>query len=296
MKLTNRPSNLRLTRKITTSFLLLMVLVGVTYVLTTIYFTNKYFEESTQELNSNVANHIIEEKFKGVSPFLENGEVNKELFGDLMHDMMAVNRGIEVYLLDSDGEVEYSVVLDHEKSNAPVVKVDTSPIKEFIEREEKGLILGDDPREPGVQKIFSAAKFDLDGRQGYMYVILASKVFDDVTGNLFASYFMRLGVGVLILTVLFAVIVGLLAIRYLTRNLRDILLAVRRFKEGDMTSRITENSSTDLDVLANTFNDMADTIVDNIDMIKSVENLRKELTANISHDLRVTNCCFTRVY
>ena len=39
-------------------------------------------------------------------------------------------------------------------------------------------------------------------------------------------------------------------------------------------------------VLADTFNEMADTIVANIEELKSVENLRKELIANVSHDLR----------
>lgn len=286
MAIENKEASPKLTRKITISFLLIMVLVGVTYILTTTYFTNKYFEETTQLLNSEIANHIIEEKFKEFPPFTDSNEVNKALFGDLMHDMMAVNRGIEVYLLDDNGEVLYSVVLDHEKANAPVVKVDVKPIHLFIEAQGKGRILGDDPRVPGQQKIFSAAAYQNNDKTGYIYIILASKAYDDVTNGLFSSYFMRLGFGASILTILFAVVIGFLSIRYLTKNLRDIIFAVRRFKEGDMSSRISNNSSTDLSVLANTFNEMADTIVENIDTIKSVENLRRELTANISHDLR----------
>ena len=78
------------------------------------YLTNKHFEERSQKLNSELANHLIEEKFQGNSPFLDDGSVNKPLFGDLMHDMMAVNRGIEVYLLSTEGEILYSVVLSHD--------------------------------------------------------------------------------------------------------------------------------------------------------------------------------------
>ena len=37
-------------------------------------------------------NHLIEEKFKDASPFKEDGTVNKDLFGGLMHEMMAINR------------------------------------------------------------------------------------------------------------------------------------------------------------------------------------------------------------
>ena len=87
------------------TFLLLILLVGTTYIVITIYFATKYFEETTQKLNAEIANHLINEKFQDQSPFLEDGSVNKPLFGDIMHDMMAVNRGIEVYLISNDGFV-----------------------------------------------------------------------------------------------------------------------------------------------------------------------------------------------
>lgn len=268
------------------SFFLLMVLVGGTYVVTTMYFTDRFVQKTTQELNSDIANHIIEEKFKDASPFLEDGSVNKELFGDLMHDMMAVNRGIEVYLLDNRGEVLYSVVLDHEKSNQEPVKVDLSPIKSFIGSKEKNYMLGDDPRSPGDQKIFSAAAYDIDGHQGYMYIILASQVYEGIANDLSASYYSDLGIWIAVLTIAFAVLIGIFLIRYLTRNLRDVVFAVKRFKEGDMEARIPEKNGTDFKELAVTFNEMADTTVKYIDGMKEVQNLRQELTANISHDLR----------
>ncbi|MEL6275249.1 MAG: HAMP domain-containing sensor histidine kinase, partial [Bacteroidota bacterium] len=80
--------------------------------------------------------------------------------------------------------------------------------------------------------------------------------------------------------------VGLLAIWYLTRNLRRITETVSRFREGDYTARIPQRSKGDFVGLADTFNDMADKITANIDEMKSLENLRRELIANVSHDLR----------
>lgn len=278
--------NLKLTRKIILSFFVLLVLVGITYVTTTVFFTNRFVQKTTQELNADVANHIIDEKFKEASPFLEDGTVNKELFGDLMHDMMAVNRGIEVYLLDNSGEVLYSVVLDHEKSNQVPVKVDLAPVKQFIDSEDNSYVLGDDPRSPGNQKIFSAASYDIDGHQGYMYIILASQAYEGVASELSSSYFADLGLWVTLITILFALIIGILVIRYLTRNLRDVVFTVKRFKEGDLEARIPEKNGTDFQELAVTFNEMADTTVRYIDEMKDVQKLRQELTANISHDLR----------
>ena len=276
----------RLIRKLSIVFFLLMVLMGVSYILTTMYFTNKHFEETSQKLNAQLANHLIEEKFAGASPFLDDGSINKPLFGDLMHDMMAVNRGIEVYLLDSVGAVQYSVVLDHDDPNNPVEYVDLNPIHEFIKCEGDRYILGDDPRNRERKRIFSAARFTKDSREGYVYIVLAGQELDEVSSALISSYFMRLGIGASLLTMVFVLFLGLVSLWFLTENLRSIIETVRRFREGDLAIRIANPDKTDLSILATSFNEMADTIMHNMEEMKSVDVLRRELIANVSHDLR----------
>lgn len=261
-------------------------MVGLAYVSITAYFSNKYFEETTQRLHGKVANHLIEEKFQNESPFLEDGSVNKPLFGDLMHDMMAVNRGIEVYLLDKEGTILYSVVLNHDEPEAPSQHVNLEPVNQFIQSDGKIFILGDNPRNENEPKIFSAAQFDHEGTQGYIYIVLAGKEFDAVTSSLSGSYFMKLGVGSMTLTLFFALIIGLMAIWYLTANLRNVIETVIRFKEGDVQARIRNADKTDLAELATTFNQMADTINDNMDKLMAHDKLRQELVSNVSHDLR----------
>ena len=54
----------RLYWKLSITFLFILILVGLAYVSITAYFSNKYFEETTQLLNAKVANHLIEEKFQ----------------------------------------------------------------------------------------------------------------------------------------------------------------------------------------------------------------------------------------
>lgn len=268
------------------TFLCILLLVGATYMVTSVYFSKKFYEETTQKLNANVANHLIEEKFQNAAPFLEDGSVNKPLFGDLMHDMMAVNRGIEVYLLNIKGEILYSVVLDHSNPNEPAKTVNITPIKEFIAKEGDAYILGDDPRNPGEQKIFSAAAYNKNGHEGYIYIVLAGEAFQAVNQSLFSSYFYKLGTGTTILTLLFAGIIGWLSIWFLTKNLRQIIYHVNRFREGDYESRIANAEASDLSTLAVTYNQMAQTITQNIEEIKSVDVFRREIIANVSHDLR----------
>lgn len=282
----NKTITNRLLIKLSLTFFFLVVLMGTSYVLTSVYFTERHFKETAQKLNASLAQDLINEKFQNASPFLEDGSINKPLFGDLMHDMMAVNRSIEVYLLNDLGEVLYSVVLDHDKPNEPIKKVDLEPIKEFLEAKGNTFVCGDDPRNPTVPNIFSAAPFQAEGKSGYVYIILSGKELAAVTDSLFNSYFMQLGLGAATLATIFALLIGLLSIWFLTKNLREIIETVKRFEEGDLSIRIENPDNSDLSVLASNFNSMADKIVENMDKMKSVDNLRRELIANVSHDLR----------
>ena len=278
----------RLIRKLGISFFLLILIMGMLYVFISIYFTNKYFEETSQRLNANLANYLIEEKFEngGASPLLENGELNKPLFGDLMHDMMAVNRAIEVYLIDDKGEILYSVVLDHDSPEAKIQRIDLQPVQAFLACNGDAYLLGDDPRNPGQQKIFSAGELITDNFSGYIYIVLAGQAAEEVYSSLFGSYFLQLGIGASVLTMIFAALIGVLSVWFLTKNLRNIIATVRRFRDGDTEIRVDDPQSSDLSVLAQTFNEMADTLTANMKEIESVDRLRRELIANVSHDLR----------
>ncbi|WP_350292845.1 HAMP domain-containing sensor histidine kinase [uncultured Croceitalea sp.] len=276
----------RLVKKLTLSFLAILLLAGLGYTIATIYLSNQYFYETTQRLHANLAQDLIDEKFVDASPIDSTGAINKVLFGDIMHDMMAVNRAIEVYLLDMDGNVQYSVVLDHDAPETNQKKVALAPIKKYITNNGESYILGDDPKNNANQKVFSAAKFNKGGKEGYVYIILAGEEYLTTRDNLFKSYALKLGLGTSILTLLFAAILGILSVWYLTKNLRELVFAAKRFQQGDLEYRIKDADKSDLAGVTTTYNEMAETILSDIDKIKSVEKLRRELIANISHDLR----------
>ena len=174
----------RLIWKLMVAFISILVLAGIGYTIATLYFSNQYFHETTQRLHANLAQDLIEEKFVDQSPFDSLGNVNKPLFGDIMHDMMAVNRAIEVYLLDIQGNVQYSVVLDHSDPSATAKRVSLQPVHKYIGNKGEGYLLGDDPRNPGEQKVFSAAKFNKGGKEGYIYIILAGQDYLDTQNTL----------------------------------------------------------------------------------------------------------------
>lgn len=282
--------------KLIVTFFTIILMAGIGYTITSIYFSNLFYQQTTQRLNASLAQDLIDEKFGIESPLDSTGTVNKLLFGDIMHNMMAVNRAIEVYLLNTEGYVQYSVVLDHNIPETNQKKIDLTPIHKFIADNGSNYILGQDPKDLTKQTIFSAAKFQSNGYQGYVYIVLAGKDCLTARSDLFDGYLMHIGLGGSLLTLFFSTFLGILAIWYLTRSLRQIIYAAKRFQEGDLKYRIENADSTDLANVATTFNNMADTILfdiekiksvlSDIEKIKSVDQLRQELIANISHDLR----------
>ncbi|MDX1429125.1 MAG: ATP-binding protein, partial [Rhodothermales bacterium] len=81
-------------------------------------------------------------------------------------------------------------------------------------------------------------------------------------------------------------LVGLLLFGFLTRRLRAVTSTVSRFAQGDYDERVQDNASDELGQLAASFNKMADTIVAHIEEMQRVDRQRRELVANVSHDLR----------
>lgn len=259
--------------------LIIFIIVGVAYMIIAVNSSQEYFAETTQKLNADVAEHLLLE----VNPFID-GEVNKESLGIIMHSMMAVNPGIEVYLLDPAGEILSYVVLD---KKVKLDKINTKPIDDFIASKGSEYILGEDPRTPERKTIFSATSIESDGvLQGYVYIVLASENYDNVSAMLQNSFILNLAAKSFIITLLASFLIGLLAIWLLTNNLRKIIQTVREFKEGNLNARIEIDSKGELGQLAATFNTMADTMLSNIEDLKQVDNLRRDLIANVSHDLR----------
>jgi signal transduction histidine kinase len=265
--------------RISAVFLILLLLLSGLFIYISVRSATKYSQEVNQRLNGNIAAQIEKE----VGPFLD-GKISEEKVADIMHAMMAINPSIEVYLLDNSGKI-LQYVAPYKKVKLEYVKLD--PIQEFIETEHNTFVLGDDPRNPGRQKVFSAtAVYENEDLVGYVYVVLASEEYETTSDTLFGSYMLKLGTTSMIIAFIAAAFIGLLSIWVITKNINKIIKTVNRFKNGDYSARIKLNSAGEMKVMADTFNEMADTTLKNIEGLKGLEKLRRELLANVSHDLR----------
>ncbi|MEO0877293.1 MAG: HAMP domain-containing sensor histidine kinase, partial [Bacteroidota bacterium] len=128
--------------------------------------------------------------------------------------------------------------------------------------------------------------YEDDKLSGYAYVILAGEPQVAVTNDLRKHYIMCLGGRLFYLILAAALLIGLFAFWQLTKNLRGVVKVVKRFQEGDYEARISKQEQGNLAILGDTFNEMAEKVTESIEQLKSVDRLRQELIANVSHDLR----------
>ncbi len=263
--------------KISGLFVFILAILATIYFVVFIQISRKYFDETTQKLNKNVAAQMLLE----VNPF-KDGKINEESLGKIMHSMMAVNPNLEVYILDPTGNILSFVVLD---KKVKLTSVDINPIKKFIKN--GVLTYGDNPRVKGGSVIFSASEVkEKNLLVGYIYMTLNSERNSTISASLQNSYMLSLTSKYFFITLLSAILISLLLLWILIKRLSKIIEMIKKFKEGDTSARIKNIGKGELSSMALVINNMADTIVKNIQGLKEVDSLRRELIANISHDLR----------
>jgi len=265
--------------KIAAIFLFALIIISVVYLYIAAFTAEMYYQEASQRLNAEVAQHIADDY-----QFFVNGKASEDALKPIFHNIMVINPSIEVYLLDNDGKILAYFAPDKE---VKLEMIPLEPIEEFLEVGASSFVMGVDPKNEHVEKTFSAAKvYEGDVQRGYIYVILGGEDYENAAHFVFGSYILRLGLRSMTITIIAAALFGLVALGFITNNLSKILNVIRRFKEGDLEARIHLKNKGELGEFADSFNAMADTIVKNIDEIKTMDNLRRELVANVSHDLR----------
>ena len=260
-------------------FLVIILTLGGIYIYIASKTAVSYFEETNQRLNAGVAKQIA----TIISPF-KNDEVNKTAVEKQFKDVMTLNPAAEIYLLDNDGKI-----LAYSAPEAAVKrkKISLAPVEKFIATNGTVFIEGDNPRRADSRKAFSAARVAHNGvQEGYIYIILGGDQYEAATSGLLSSYKLKIAIAGIVFTVLAALIIGLVAFLFITRDINKIIRHVKEFQKGNWSERIQLTSGGDIGLLANTFNSMADTIAANLKNLKAMEQSRLELIANVSHDLR----------
>ncbi|QGY46689.1 HAMP domain-containing protein [Maribellus comscasis] len=240
---------------------------------------SNYSEEVNQKLNRELASNMLDV----ITPMVKDS-INEEALADIMHSMMVINPTVEVYLLDKEGTILSYVVPE---KDVKLEKVSLVPIRNFLNDRKQSVIYGNDPRNPGESKIFSAARITEDDQLlGYLYIVLASQEYISASHLVIGSYILGLSIRSVVVILIVTAFMGLVAFWFLTKKLNVITSGIQKFRSGQYNTRIPVKDKNELDKIGLVFNEMAETIEKNIEELKGVDTLRKELISNVSHDLR----------
>ncbi len=271
--------------KLAIVLLLLFCLLGVTILIVTQFASDMYQQEVVQKLNRDLAKQIVAQKI-----LMEDNRISEKGLKDVFYMLMVVNPSIEIYLLNPAGKI---LAFSAPPGKVKLDRVDLVPIKKWFEDDIVYPLTGDDPRNPARKKVFSVARIPEQGQlQAYLYIILGGEIFDSIAQKLRGSYIMQLSAWWIMASLLFALITGLLLFAYLTRRLKRLAIAMDSFDMTQTTSRLQSIHRQDrqhgdeIDRLAFTFKQLVDRIQIQMENLKQADSMRRELVANVSHDLR----------
>ena len=269
--------------RLTVAFAVLLAVLGCGLLALIERTSDRYAAEVRQRLDAGIAMYVVREL-----PLLQGGRVNERALRELADRAMTVNPSAEVYLLDPAGRVVSTVVQHGHPARA---SVRLEPLEAFLREPERRPIYGDDPTSLSRQRVFSVAPIvDHDRVAGYLYVVLGGQPERSIAERLWASYALRVAVEALALVILLAFGAAAGLFFGLTRRLRALDRTVRQWKESLPASAIRfdeePKGGDEISALARRFEAMSRAIEAQIRELRTTDELRRELIANVSHDLR----------
>lgn len=260
-------------------FLVLITGLGAALAWVSVRTSLGLFAEAEQQLNRTLATEMAVEFQPHLMESIDTGEISR-----IIEYMEGINRRIEIYLLGGSGMIKASFLRPGQE--LAVGSVDLEPIRAFLDGADPP-VLGVDPLSPGACKPFSVAPIEIMGETGcYLYIVLGGMRFDSAAAMIQDSYILHGAVWGGGLILLATALVGLLLIGLLTKRLRTMTATVAQFEQGRFDMRAPEAARDEFGRLGAGFNRMAETIVATLGRLRRSDEQRRELVANVSHDLR----------
>lgn len=250
-----------------------------------------YSHEIMQRLNASIAMYVTD-----AHQLIRQGEVDHNALQTLAERAMIINPSVEIYLLDTNGNIISNLI---PKQQLHQTQIDLSAIEHFLSETPTLPIYAQDPKHPTNQKVFSVSPvMDNQHVAGYLYAIIGGRMYDTIAERLQSSYTLKSGLFAFGLSLLAAMILAGLVFYWLTHKLRSLTQEVQRFhldnfqvshsasRQRFADAMQQSYGSTELNQLSQSFYAMAQHIQSQFEQLGQADKTRRELIANISHDLR----------
>ncbi len=266
--------------KLSLLFAALLLTISVVDVLSVTNASRRYINEVTQRSNLDLAASIAKE----IRIDTITGSVSDVGMNDLFMAAMTINPTVKLFIVGLDGKI---MVSSATPEATKLAAVPVAPIRDLLDARKPLPIYNADPRNPDDPKIFSVAPLTRpDGSPAaYLYITIGTSDQADLS-SVKQSYILTTLLRSLLLAAGVVLVVGLLLIFVLTRNVRKLAEGVERIRQGDLTARVQIKTGDEIGQLGTAFNEMATQIETALDTLSRNDTLRRELVANISHDLR----------
>jgi signal transduction histidine kinase len=265
---------------------LLAVLAGLTVIMAVIFVAvirhsdMARNQEINQKLYRSLASRLINEHILAEHDRADLGAVQR-----VFDRIRVVNPRIDVYLLDEAGHV----VAASGQNALKRASVDLGPVRRFLAGDDELPIVGDDPSDSSRKRVFSVAPVPLAGNaRGYLYLVLRGLSSDTPGQQIKQSYVLRESLWLLGCSLAIALLGSAMIITIMTRPLRQLSAVMDKFRRSGFAEQpeALRPPRDEIGTLTDTFNRMADRLIAQMTALKQTDAMRRELVANISHDLR----------
>lgn len=243
--------------------------------------SHQSFHLETEQRQHQQLAHRLVMRFAG-------GEALDAMFDEIRR-LSVLSPAIAAYVLAQNGTIVASSSPTHEIKR-PAIAI--APVLAFVQGPVAWPALGDDPAKDRGRAIFSAAPIASTPAPGYLYVVLGSADNDhslltrgDLSYSLREALFLTLG------NVAAALIATMVVVAFITRPLRRLRHAMEAFDAAQFAGGARyrgghgRGARDEIDRLGEIFDSMADRIALQMESLRHSEQARRELYANVSHDL-----------
>lgn len=277
--------NLTLTQRLAIVFALLLLVCSGTSAWLQLRSSRMHELEVVQALSRDVAESIARD-----AQLTDGNGLMPSTVRNLFSQLMMVNPSVEVYLLEPDGRIAAHAAPEGRLRRD---RVDLEPVHRFIDGHMLP-ILGDDPRSRDGRKVFSAAPLSVNGREvGFIYVVLLGEAHDLLAARGSADAVLKTALLSIGMVGLLCLAAGLVAFTLITRPLRRLTASVRQFDMHGVPPELPvrgaepgDHSRDEIAVLDAAYRQMVLRISEQWQALRRQDQERRELIANVSHDLR----------
>lgn len=277
------------TTRLVLALALLLLGYGAFVALMARHLAHEQAQESLQRLSHGLAQHIVAQwpEVSSSDPAGPDGTAGKARKA-VLEMLMAVNPGVQVYLLDAEGRVQHYL---GEPGMVRQYQVDLDAVRAFLAGAELPL-RGTDPMGSGEPRVFSAAMFPQRPGEarppGYLYIVLDGSAREQMAAQAGAGRLWQGGAWSLLAGLVITLALGVFTFRRLSLPLRRLAAAMDSYQRGaaEEAGPGSTRPADEVRALAQAFEQLRTRVAAHAEREHRQMADHREMMASVAHDLR----------